>query len=242
MHPTQVLAELQAIDLQIVRAEKHLEKLPEKRAILDCRRKQQEIADLLAKAEMLVAEVDRGVARSEDETASISEKMTAEQAKLSAGSITDHKELQHLAREIDALRRRRDKLEMDTIALMEKAEKARKQAATIAAAITKLRQHEESLVGAFKSAGGEALSRIDDLKKKRTALSGAIEADLLARYESLRETKHGIGAGVLKGSICGACGMELPADKLATLLDGPDIGICALCRRLLVVRVTVEGQ
>ncbi len=241
MQPTKALAELQAIDLEISRAERDLEQLPEKTSILQSRHKQQEVADLLAKAQALVAEVERGVGRLEDETASIASKMAQEQEKLGSGAITEHKELQHLAREIDALRRRKDKLEMETIALMERADKARSQAKSIEAAITKLQAHEQGLLGAFKSAGGEALARIDDLKRRRVTLCSMVGEEVLDRYEAARRSKHGIGAGVLMGQTCGACGMELPADRLSVLLEGPDIGICPQCRRLLIVRLPGEG-
>lgn len=242
MQPTEALVALQETDLEIARAEKRLEVLPEKRAILGCRRKQREVEALLVKARSFADGTRRAVSRSEDEAAQVSEKMAVEQEKVNSGTITDHKELQNLTRELDALRRRRDRIDMETMALMEKAEKAERQVASIEAAKEKLAGEEASLVEAYKSAGGEVLAHIEALKAERARLCAALPKDLLRRYEDTRGSKHGIGAGVLDGSICRACGMELPADRIQALKDGGDIGECPMCRRLLVVRLPEAGS
>jgi predicted nucleic acid-binding Zn-ribbon protein len=80
------------------------------------------------------------------------------------------------------------------------------------------------------------LERIESEKRARTALLPSIEAALQARYETLRETRHGIAVGTLEGSMCGACRVTLPAGKVAALEAGPDIGACPSCGRILVVR------
>jgi uncharacterized protein len=59
---------------------------------------------------------------------------------------------------------------------------------------------------------------------------------LLARYESTAAAKGGIGAAKLLDVACSACRVELPAERLRELREGPDIGLCPNCRRLLVVR------
>lgn len=242
MHPTEALVALQETDLELARAEKRLEELPEKRAILECRRKQREVGTLFARARAYSDEVRRAISRSEDEAAQVSEKMASEQEKVNSGAITDHKELQNLTRELDALRRRRDRIDMETMGLMEKAEKAERQLASIEAAKTKLGDDEASLVEAYKSAGGEVLTRIEALKAERTRLTAALPKELLRRYEDACGSKHGIGAGVLDGAICRACGMELPADRIQALKDGGDIGECPMCRRLIVVRRPEAGS
>ncbi|TLM79483.1 MAG: hypothetical protein FDZ70_02880 [Actinobacteria bacterium] len=241
MHPVTALIELQEADLEIVRAEKRLDTLPEKQAILDVKHKAAEVAGLLEKAKQYCGEVDRAVTRGEDEIASLTEKMAAEQAKLTGGEITDHKMVANLSRELDALRRRKEKLEMETTALMEKAEKAAKQAATIEAAIGQLAAKEERLTEAFKKAGGEVLAEIARLKARRDALCKSVPAGTLASYERVRGSRHGIGVGVLKERTCGACGIEIPADRVHVLLDGPDVAECPMCRRLIVVRVPESG-
>lgn len=235
MQQGQALLELQATDLEILRAEKRLEEIPEKRAILDARHKIREVEALRAKAEGIAANLERGVSRNEDECAGLTAKIEDEQIKIMSGDITNPKELQHIAREMDALKRRRDKLEMEQMKLMERVEVGRAQVAKVDAALVQLARREEELTLAFKSKGGEMIAAIEALKARREELAAGIGPDLLGRYDTLRASRAGLGAGRLSGQSCTACRMELPAQRVQELSAGPEIGICPNCKRLLVV-------
>lgn len=237
MEPAVALLALQDADLGVTRTERELDELPEKKAILGIRKKKREVEALREKARAYSAGVGRAVSRVEDEVAALDEKLAHEQARLSSGEVTDHREVSNLTREMDGLRRRKDKLEMEELGLMEKGEKGAAQERTIEAAIAKLGSDEEAMVQRFKDAGSALLARIETLKAQRATLAAEIPADMLATYDSIRESKHGIGAARLDGGICGACRVELPADKIHLLLDGPDVSECPMCRRLLVVRL-----
>jgi hypothetical protein len=234
------LLRLQEIDLAIARAERALDELPEKKAILDIRAKQREVQDLAAKAELLVGKIEAEIKRSQDDTDMVQSKAEEEQAKLMTGTVTDHKQVQHISREIDALRRRKDKLEMDTLKLMERLEKAEGQRATVDKALVQLAEREAVLVDRFREHGGELQSTIAANTARRESVAASLDPDLLERYISLREVKAGIGVGRLEGDSCSACRIQLPAESVATLLAGPDIGVCAHCHRLIVVRASDE--
>ena len=229
-------------DLQIGRLERKLDEMPEKRAILEARKKTIEVKQLRAKAEELVSRLERDASRNEDETAQISEKIDSEQAKLMSGSITNPKEVQHISREMDALRRRKEKLEIDNLALLERIEKAQGQLAKIDAALAQLASREESLTDEFRSKGGEIQTALDSLKNRRNDLTAELDADTVERYERARASKQGVGAGALDGTACTACRMELPAERVDELLSGPEIAMCPACRRLLVVTPSSEDE
>lgn len=235
MQQGQALLELQNTDLEILRAEKRLEELPEKRAILDARHKIRDVEALKTKAAQIVANLERGVSRNEDECAGLTVKIEDEQVRIMSGDITNPKELQHIAREMDALKRRRDKLEMEQMNLMERVESARGQVAKVDAALLQLAKREHGLTEAYKSKGAEMIAAIEAHKARRDELSAGIGPDLLARYETLRASRAGLGAGRLSGQSCTACRMELPTQRVQELSAGPEIGICPNCKRLLVV-------
>ncbi len=74
------------------------------------------------------------------------------------------------------------------------------------------------------------------LTKQRAALAGVLDAALLARYESRRAAKHGLGVGVLHGAHCSACRIELPSESVLAMHNaGQRISECPSCKRLLVV-------
>jgi len=228
------LLELQELDLEILRSKKRLEELPEKRAILEVRTKQREVTELRHKAELLVAKLGHDLKAHQDEISTLTEKISAEQAKVM--ETTDHRAVQSITREMDGLKRRRDKVEMESLQLMERIEKANGQTDTIDGALAQLAEKETALVERFRAAGGALQSEIAALERKRTKVAGGMDADLLKRYEAARESKGGVGVGHLDGDTCSACRMSLPAERVHDLEAGPDISTCPQCRRLIVVR------
>ena len=230
------LVKLQETDLAEVRARKRLDELPEKRAILETRKKRREVEDLRGRAENYLAGLERDIARHEDETAALDEKLEHEQAKVMSGEVVNPKELQNLTREMDALKRRKDKLEMESLQVMEKVEKAKEQIAKIDDATKSLDAREEKLGREFKEKGGELQTEIDHLHREREALAAALQPDLRKAYEDSRASKTGVGAGVLTADACSACRVQLPSQQVSALRAGPDVGRCPNCGRLLVVR------
>ena len=233
--PAALLA-LQTCDLEIRRAAKLLDELPEKRAILETRRKAEEVRSLKGKAEEVVHRLERSITANTDEVAALDDKIAGVQRTLDSGQVTNPKEVHNLSREMDALKRRKDKLDNDTIALMERLEHAKEQVAKVDAALDRLAARETELIAAYQTKGGEVQSDLDVHKHQRAALAAALGEELLSRYETTAAAKGGIGAAKLLDVACSACRVELPAERLRELREGPDIGLCPNCRRLLVVR------
>lgn len=230
------LLTLQECDLEIRRASKELEEMPEKQAILKTRHKAADVRELRGKAEELVHRLDLAIKANNDEVALVDEKIRAVQTTLDSGEVNNPKEVHNLSREMDALKRREDKLDNETLSLMERAEKAREQVAKIDAALGTLAEREDELIARYQLKGGEVQARLEEKRALRSTLAADLGPELLERYESACETKGGIGAARLLGVTCSACRVELPAERVEELKSGPDIGVCPSCRRLLVVR------
>ena len=233
------LLRLQELDLEIIRAQKRLEELPEKAAILAARSKLREIDDMASKASLLVRKLEAEVKARQDETATLVERIAGEQTKIM--ETTDHRQVQALTREMDGLRRRVDKLEMETMQFLERIDKAAEQSATIASARDTLAAKEAALVDRFKAVGGALQSQIVEMEARRAKSCGTLDGDLVARYESIRAGRGGIGVGRLDGETCTACHMTLPAERIRDLQSSEGIGLCPQCRRLLVVK-GFEGE
>jgi predicted nucleic acid-binding Zn-ribbon protein len=240
MEATRTLLELQEHDLSLLRLSKELDDMPEKRAILTARAKIAEIAKLKERTDAVLHHMDAGAKEIEDSIGGVKAKMDAEQARFESGEIGNVKELQAVSRELDSLRRRVEKLEGELLAQMQKREDGARQAAKIDAALQEGARREAELVARFKERGGEILAHIEDERRARAALAGVLPSELYARYEEARKTHHEVGAGVLTGAMCSACRVGLPAGKVQALLDGPDIGSCPNCGRLIVVRGNLE--
>jgi len=234
MDQADALLRLQELDLALLRARKQLDELPEKRAILEVRAKQREVTELHGKVDMLVAKLNADLKAHQDEISTLTEKIDAEQTKVMETS--DHRQVASITREMDGLKRRRDKVEMESLALMERIDKAKGQTTKIDEALAQLSQKETGLVERFKQVGGALQAEIAAEEGERARVAAVLDADLLARYEAARESKGGVGAGRLEGDSCSACRMALPAERISELAAGPEINVCPQCRRLIVVR------
>jgi uncharacterized protein len=229
-----LITRLQDLDLQLMRAHRRMDEIPEKRAILQMRRRVAEFEALRDRAQQAYDAIDSGVRKSEGEAELLEQKMASEQAKMLSGDLTSPKEIANISLELDSLRRQKEKLDNDTLARMEKREQAAEQMAKVEAAITEGHRREAVLVGDFQAKGGTLTSEISALEQERASVAGEVDGDLLARYEHLRESKHGIGVGSLDEATCTACRVELPASKVAEAKAAGPIAVCPACHRLLV--------
>ena len=229
-----LLLALQDLDIEIMRAKKRLEELPEKREILTLRQKIRDVTELHGRADVLVKKLGADLKAHQDEISTLTEKIAEEQAKVMA--TTDHRAVQSITREMDGLRRRQDKMEMESLQIMERIDKATAQTAKIDAALTQLSEKDAQLVVRFKSVGGALQNDIADMERRRDETAASLSPATLTRYEKIRESKGGVGVGRLEGEACTACRMSLPGEKLRELQSGDDISVCPQCRRLIVVR------
>jgi predicted nucleic acid-binding Zn-ribbon protein len=236
MHSARALTELQEHDLAILRLERELEEMPEKRAILTARAKLAEIEKIRERTQAAIHAMDAVSKGLEDRIEILRSKMVTEQAKLVSGQVSSPKEVQAVSMELDALRRRVEQLEGDLLAEMQKRENGDAQLAKIDAALAAGHQTEATLTQRFKEHGSSVLERIAEESRAKAALLGSIDEALQRRYESLRETRHGIAVGTLDGSMCSACRVTLPSTKVLALESGPDVAVCPSCGRILIVR------
>jgi len=232
----EMLIALMEQDRALDRASKALDELPEKQEILKLRRRLKEIEGVAEKARAYLRTANSMVSRAADEVSSVDMKIESEQAKVLSGAVTDAKELRNLTREIDALVRRKDALERDQLALMEKSEAGEAQEARVEATLKAGHAKEAELIAAFKTHGGQMQTEIAHLKAGRDAITAKLDGQLLARYEALKESKRGVAVGILQGALCSACRTEIPSGQRQKLNAGPEVGECPNCKRMIVVR------
>ncbi|MHB1340299.1 MAG: zinc ribbon domain-containing protein [Coriobacteriia bacterium] len=235
MEQSAALVALSEKDLALQRAQKRLQELPEKLAILELRHKIKDVEGVAVKARKFVSQAEHAISRAEDEAATLQSKIDAEQAKISSGAVTNHKEIANLAREIDSLTRQKDKKETEVLTHMERLESGKAQSDKLTQTLQRAAAKEQQLIGEFQTHGRVIQAEIDTLNRERTTLARVLEPELLEQYESVRAAKHGVAVGVLNGYMCSACRIDLPADKVHALRAGGPIGMCPNCHRLMVI-------
>ncbi|MDR1714152.1 MAG: hypothetical protein LBR39_08405 [Coriobacteriales bacterium] len=233
MSDARTLMELTAADYQLIRLKKQLDGLPQRQKLLDLRAKQAEVQRKAEQVNSLYHECEQAIKQLQDEEASLKAKSAEAQAQIDTAA--NYKEVTNLTLELESLARRREKVEFEALKLMERLDKAAEVQAQVQQALEKLSRQDEELVSSFQSEGAAIQKETFITEKLREQLTAALPAELLKRYEQARQAKGGAGAAHLEGSHCSGCRVAFTDGQLAKLTQGPEIGECPHCHRLLVV-------
>jgi predicted nucleic acid-binding Zn-ribbon protein len=144
------------------------------------------------------------------------------ESSLYSGTVRNPKELQDLQNDVAALKRHLATLEdhqLEAMIAFDDAGNAHKAAqADLQTASARSMQKNQSLVKERDS----LLKEVDNLGAERQAITGAIPADVLALYESLRKQRRGI-----------ACGTTLTPMQAQSVFTAAELTYCPTCGRIL---------
>jgi predicted nucleic acid-binding Zn-ribbon protein len=222
------LAKISEIDAEALRSETEIKEIPERMGELD--------GDVKRLGEMLEAErtglneADALLVAQEEELQNQNQSLAKSKAK--GARARNMREADAVERELDVIRRQ-----------MKEREEER---ATLRAAIEKRRgsvgKHEKELAELQKFAEEEhqkADARMAELKAIRDRvmagrrdLATKIPADVLRRYEMIRE-KRSYGAVPIKNGICGGCNPSVRPNQAIAVRRGETFEQCPRCQRLL---------
>jgi len=93
----------------------------------------------------------------------------------------------------------------------------------------------EELTAAVARLSGDIDTELAEHEATRQEVGTAIPEDLLALYEKIRSTKHGVGAAALQAGTCSGCHTKLPAIEAERIRKERGLQRCDNCRRILVV-------
>jgi predicted nucleic acid-binding Zn-ribbon protein len=169
---------------------------------------------------------------SELRLASIETHMKDIEKKLYSGSTSNTKELAGYNQELGILKGQKSTLEDGVLSLMEQVEAAAAEVLTLKGRIEKAKKELEEHQARHGATRSEALAQIDDLRKKRDALSGEIDASLLSRYEALRKRKDGVAVAKIDHNACQECGAQV-TDAIKRRVQERQLELCSYCERIL---------
>ena len=232
---TPPLLALQEADTAIDRLRGRRSALEQGSEVLAARAEADAAESRLGELRLRLDELGRDQRRFEHEIESMTQKETAEQARMYDGSIVNAKELEALQHEIASVRSRRSDREDELLAILEIRERLEAEATEAERASASARASVEEVVEAVR----EELSRVEaelaDRIRDREAIAPTIEPDVLELYDDLRRQKKGVGAAALVDGVCQACHEQLSAVQLDKLKRSEGVRRCEHCRRILVV-------
>jgi len=218
------------IDMKIEAAEGKLKKSKAYTLALKLRNTVKASRDAMAKADAEVPALRDEIAQLEKQALTLaaeaqSTQFTAEQT-MTAEQIKP---------KLDALQevlQRMDIIDKQIVALIDRVSKQEKSLAENAANEPKWVKGFEDARAAFEKEKAEATPAIDAHKAKLTELESAVDAALLARYKTIRQTKVPPMAKLL-GDQCGGCSMSVPSTVVRAVKAGNKIVECENCGRII---------
>ena len=228
----ETLLSLSDIDLSILRLKKQLDELPQKQHILEVRQKIRDLESKAAQVQKMANDVARTLTLLTDETQLNEEHLAETQAGLDKSR--EYRETSNLVAEMEMLSNRKAKLEEDSLIQMEKQEKIAGVCAQVSEAARKLEAEEQTVTSVYRQVGGKLKQDIFDLERTREALVATLPEDMGQNYKKALVNKAGIGATHLVGNRCSGCFATLSEGQLAKLHEGPLVGACPNCNRMIV--------
>lgn len=233
-NPWAKLLAVQEVDTVIQQLDHRASQLPERAKRDEIDVELSRVRGAIEGAEAEKHELVRAQKRIEDEIATVEDKISREESKMSGSS--DPGLLQDLDREITGLKSRISALEDDELELMEQVE-------PIDARLEQFSAEQQALDTEAQRANAalaEAEASISEERKqalaKREDLTSGIDPDAIARYDTARQRMGGTAVAALVRGMCGACHMKLSAveyDRVQHLPDDAEV-TCEDCGRFLV--------
>ena len=186
-----------------------------------------------AAAQENLASLQRKLRATEVEATSTRQKRQAGQERLYGGSVTNPRELTGLEREAESLSRRLQQLEDQILELMLGVEEATETSEAKTRHLTDLEQRHSQRRAQLEAEGQELQAEAARLRQDLQRLRGALPADLLGRYDSLKARKGGRAIAPLQRGVCQACGVQVPTHVAQRAQQSEELVPCPSCGRFL---------
>jgi len=230
-----LLIELQLIDSQITQAKVKLAGLPEIEQIAAIHSRLENTAVELNVVETELADVAIELRRSELDVEQVEDRMKKDDVRLNSGTASP-KELEQLQHELVTLGKRKADLEDGELEILIKYDGVKFRVDELLSDQVGLKKLELELNVRLENSKTEINGSLGELTAARTALAPQIDAALIAVYDKIRFSAHGVGAALLIGNKCDGCHLSINAIELERIkgLEGDEVIRCEECRRILV--------
>lgn len=189
--------------------------------------------DLLDREKRQVDEVEASRVQSLRDVEDLTERAARSSARLNASR--NNREREATQREVEVLRREKD----------ERAARATEMAGVLTSVREAIVRHEQDfakLEELLVQEEKDVVARLAEIEVRRgehqllrKSMATKVRADLLRKYETIRQKKGSAVAEVV-GGICRACHIALPPQLNAKLFASTEIFQCPSCQRLMVLR------
>lgn len=228
------LLQLQQIDMDLMRLNKKLEKLPQREAIVRVREKKKEISAKAIQIQGALKESEQSLSRIKDEDGLLALKQKEIQEKIDDVQ-GDYRAVTSLTRDLEGVGKRRKTLAGDIDKTGQKNSQIKDASVQIKDALETLDKQEAESIASFQTEGGALKNEIARLEALRTRVLNDINDSFIEIYEKKRARYGGIGISKLEGGMCSICRNVFDEGKLFQVKSETPLSECPACKRMMVI-------
>ena len=228
------LLRMQQIDLDLMKAKKKLEELPQRATILAARQKKRTIEQKRDQVAEMRARAEGMAAKLEAEDAELAEKQRRVQEAID-GSLGNYRNVEAHTKELNGFAKRRYALEVELTGLGEELAKIEGVQSQVSQALAEVDKQEAAAIVSFQREGGALQAEIARMSADREGMSAELSPELRDTYNRTASRTGGVAVGLLTEGRCGVCRTVIDGGRLIDLKAEAPLGTCPHCKRLLVV-------
>lgn len=231
MKRTQILGQLQQIDLQLAAKRALVGQDEAKRAdetsILGARADLERISTARAGLEAKLQDSDL-LAKT------LTGKAQAVGKRLYSGGVSNPKELSGLEKDAEMIKHQRSELDDKMLDLMGQLELAQAEEQTARTKLEAMEAERKKDLARIAHEIAKLEEQIAELTRQRDDFKSKLSPQDWGLYEELARTHSGRAVSHLKGPACSACGVDVPTGLRSRVIVGEELALCTNCGRILV--------
>ncbi len=186
----------------------------------------------LAEKEQMHRHWQQKQAEIERERTSLQEEAKSTEQRLYSGQVFNPRELTDLQDKLAELNHRREALEDPILEAMVMVEDLSNGVAQHRQALDKVLVERTALLGKLGDEQTSLNARLTELEALSSEARAEVERANLSIYDRLRKRPGGVSVVMIKGTECGACGVELTSQTIQRVRRG-ELLTCPTCGRIL---------
>ncbi len=224
------LADLQALELEIINIKALLDNVPEKLEALE--RERNEFEEKIENAESVIDTLQKEYRAGESDSQSIDAAIEKEEAKLRA--VKNNKEYQAMLTGIEHLKADKAAIEDRMLESLERIEVAEAELAAEGDVFKRFEARLAQDCEAIKQKANQARKELEKKEKARSQLENSIEEKYLKRFRQVQATRGGgLAIAPVHNAVCKGCHMNIPPQLNNELQRFNQLSICPKCQRII---------
>lgn len=182
-----------------------------------------------------LAGLDREQRDADNTLSDLQTKLKSVEQKAYSGSVTNPRELEGFAQEVNFLRKQIGDAEERSLILMDRVDEARSNLGKSSAELEGLEAQRSDDLERLTAEKGQMESQLSDLGVKRQGLVATIDVNAVGVYESLRNSRGISTVAKVEHGMCQGCRITLPVGIVQRARVGRELVQCTSCSRILYV-------